>query len=193
MSTNSENKSVKKIFRYKLTDTVNDALALFTNVNRFNDRKEIKTAWQEWCNTHCALILDETRRLENLGWVGDDDTVKKKMWTSVRYYHMKKENKTIDGVVDGTHVSDTNDDNVKKRRKYITLDKMFLELIDRHINEQLTHDTFTPARSYELFVDAYDDNIKHAIKSMADKGLEEADFAFKLKKTYKNRYFNIVK
>ena len=106
---------------------------------------------------------------------------------------MKKENKTIDGVVDGTHVSDTNDDNVKKRRKYITLDKMFLGLIDRHINEHLTHDSFKPARSYELFVKAYDDNIKHAIKSMADKGLEESDFALKLKKTYKNRYFNIVK
>jgi hypothetical protein len=195
MSENSDNKDGKKIFRYKLSDEVNDALALFTSLNRYNERKEIKNAWQQWCSKNVILVQDESRRLENLGYSGDDATVKKKMWTSVRYYHMKKNTKTIGGggVVDGTHISDTNNVTVKKRRKYITLDREFLELIDKHINEQIKSITFTPARSYELFVDEYDDNIKRVVQSLEGKGLSEDDFAFKLKKTYKNRYFNIIK
>ena len=190
MSTITETKNGKKIFRFKLSDKVNDALVLFTSTNRFNDRKEIKTAWHEWCNSNIVLIQDESRRLENLGYSGD---IINKMWTSVRYYHMKKVNKTIDGVVDGTDVSEANEAKVNKRRKYISLDKSFLAIIDKHINEHIKLDTFTPARSYEMFVDAYDDNIKSAVKTLADKGLGKDDFDFKLKKTYKNRYFNIVK
>ena len=135
MSENSDTNDGKKIFRYKLSDEVNDALALFTSLNRYNERKEIKNAWQQWCSKNVILVQDESRRLENLGYSGDDSTVKKKMWTSVRYYHMKKNTKTIGGgVVDGTHISDTNNVTVKKRRKYITLDREFLELIDKHMS-----------------------------------------------------------
>lgn len=189
MSTNTQTKNSKKIFRFKLSEKVNDELALFTSANRFNDRKVIKSAWHDWCNCNIVLIQDESRRLENLGYSGD---IINKMWTSVRYYHMKRENKTMDGVVDGTDVSETNEDKVKQRRKYITLDKSFLSIIDKHINEHIKQDTFTPARSYEMFVDAHDDIIKCTIKSLVGKGLEKDDFDCKLKKTYKNRYFNIV-
>ena len=44
MSENSDTNDGKKIFRYKLSDEVNDALALFTSLNRYNERKEIKNA-----------------------------------------------------------------------------------------------------------------------------------------------------
>ena len=116
------NGNVKKIFRFKLSDQVNDALGLFTNANRFNERKEIKTGWEEWCDGNSGLIQDESRRLGNIGYTGDENDLKKKMWTSVRYYHMKKENKTIDGVVDGgaMGVSKCVEENKQKRRKYIT-------------------------------------------------------------------------
>lgn len=189
--------NAKKIFRFKLSDTTNDALELFTNANRFNERKEIKSAWQDWCNNNEQLIQDESRRLENLGYTGD---ITKKMWTSVRYYHMKKENKTIDGVVDGTanvtdsiENKDTTNDKKQKRRKYITLDKSILALIDKHIHEHIKFDSFTPAKGYSLFLDTFSDKIETVIKSCTEKGLEKHDVDNKLKKTYKNRYFNIVK
>ena len=191
MSTNNIN--IKKIFRFKMSDQINDALGLFTNTNRFNERKEIKELWKEWCTSNADLILDESRRLENLGWTGNVTT---KMWTSVRYYHMKKENKTLDGVVDGVVAADgvrDNEGNKQRRRKYITLDKLFLALIDTHIKGQLNNNTFSPARGYALFVDAYDTDIQRVIKSWVDTGLSKDDFDVKLKKTYKNRYFNIVK
>lgn len=187
---NKEMKDSKKIFRFKLSDTVNDALALFTSANRFNGRKEIKTAWQEWCNTNTVLIQDETRRLENLGYSGD---IINKMWTSVRYYHMKKENKTIDGVVDGTDATKNEEEKVSKRRKYITIDKSFLTLIDEHIKQNIKQETFKPAKSFEMFVNSYTDDIERIVNTVTDKGLSKDDFDTKLKKTYKNRYFNIVK
>lgn len=188
----STNINIKKIFRFKMSDRMNDALGLFTNTNRFNERKEIKAFWKEWCTSNADLIQDESRRLENLGWNGNVTT---KMWTSVRYYHMKKENKTLSGVVDGVVAADDGDNEGKKqrRRKYITLDKLFLALIDTHIKGQLNNNTFSPARGYALFVDAYDTDIQRVIKSWVDTGLSKDDFDVKLKKTYKNRYFNIVK
>ena len=189
MSTN-----IKKIFRFKLSDNVNDALGQFTNNHRFNERKEIKLGWEKWCNCNGGLIQDESRRLGNLGYSGDEDDLKKKMWTSVRYYHMKKENKTIDGVVDGSAVGGDEgvEENKQKRRKYITIDKSFLALIDKHINEHLNNTTFTPARAYTLFVDASKKDIQSVCESWVNKGLSKDDFDVKLKKTYKNRYFNIV-
>ena len=186
MSNNSKQKDAKKIFRFKLSDRINEELALFTNANRYNERNEIKTAWKEWCNSNDILIADELIRLVNLGYSGD---LKKKLWFSVRYYHMKKENKTIDGVVDGTDISNTNDDKTTKRRKYITIDKSFLALIDKHINEQIKHDTFTPAKSYKMFIDTYGDDINCAGRALFESiGLKQNDFYHKLKKTYKNRY-----
>ena len=191
MSTdNNENNDGKKIFRFKLSDHVNNELALFTSINRFNDRKEIKIAWQNWSKLNTMLIQDELRRLENTGYSGD---IIKKMWTSVRYYHMKKENKTIDGVVDGTDISNTNGDKTTKRRKYITIDKSFLAVIDKHIRESINLKTFKPAKSFEMFIECYADEIKHITETLVSKGLTKDDFDIKLKKTYKNRYFNIVK
>jgi len=191
MSTdNNENNDGKKIFRFKLSDQVNNELALFTSINRFNDRKEIKIAWQNWSKLNTMLIQDELRRLENTGYSGD---IIKKMWTSVRYYHMKKENKTIDGVVDGTDISNTNGDKTTKRRKYITIDKSFLAVIDKHIRESINLKTFKPAKSFEMFIKCYADEIKHITETLVSKGLTKDDFDIKLKKTYKNRYFNIVK
>jgi hypothetical protein len=182
--------NVKKIFRFKLSHDVSGALELFTNAHRFNLRNEIKIAWREWCDSNDILIQNETRRLENLGYTGN---IVKKMWTSVRYYHMKKVNKTICGIVDGERVTGSANEE-KTRRKYITYDdKTFLALIDQHIEKHHTNDTFTPARGYDMFLESYHTNINTVIKVLIDKGLSKDDVDFKLKKTYKNRYFNIVK
>jgi len=174
----------KKIFRFKLDDAVNEALAVFTSKHRFNKRKEFKNDWENWCGDNKDLIKNETRRLENLGYVGDCVS---KMWTSVRYYHIKK-----------AHAKDSADgcasaDEEKKKRTYIMYDKEFLSKMKNHIEKHVNNETFKPAIAFEQFKHIHDNDIQIVLADWISKGLLKDDFDIKLKKTYKNKYFNIVK
>ena len=173
-----ESSCTKKIFRFKLTDDVNEALAVFTSKHRFNTRQDFKAEWVTWCDTNNDLIINETRRLENIGYVGDCVL---KMWTSVRYYHMQKA------------CTKTGADSEKKKRTYIMYDKEFLSKMKCHIEKHMNDDKFKPAVAFELFKTTYANDIQIILANWITKGLQKDDFDIKLKKTYKNKYFNIVK
>jgi hypothetical protein len=181
----------KKIFRFKLSDEVNDALSQFTSLYRYNERKELKENWSNWCEENSDIILTEERRLLNLGYTGN---CLDKMFTSVRYYHIKKANKPDSRVKEDKSVeTDDNDSSSKKKRKYFTLDKKFLAIIDDHIKDNMSNKNFKPAKSFSNFTETQKETIKKECLVFIATGLSEEDFNIKLKKTYKNRYFNIVK
>ena len=130
----------------------------------------------------------ESRRLENLGYEGDCVA---KMFTSVRYYHAKKlaKQNNDDGIGGGEGTPATE----KKKRSYIVLDKAFLQKIDKHIKTHMTYDNFRPSVGYELFINTFTADIDEQKKQVCTETFIENDFILKLKKTYKNRYFNLVK
>lgn len=181
----------KKIFRFKLSDDCNTALADFTQKHHFNagDRKRFKQDWETWCSQNKDIIDIESRRLENLGYDGD---CLAKMFTSVRYYHIKKlAKKKQEEEVRETVISDEEPE--KKKRSYIALDKEFLKKIDEHITTHIKFDNFKPSVGYELFINTYDTIINEQKEKVCNDDFKEEDFNLKVKKTYKNRYFNLVK
>ena len=79
----------------------------------------------------------------------------------------------------------------KKRRKYVTLDKEFLEKMDDHILQVAMVDNMKPAYAFNNFTSLPDNMrlVDEQIKTMMEKDITEVEANNKIKKTYKNRYY----
>ena len=104
------------------------------------------------------------------------------MYKSARYYYSKKKQNYFD----------TNQK--QKRRQYVSVSSEFLQAIDNHINNIVKISSLSPAEGYEDFCKKNQILLSTEIITMS----EENDFdkiyiSSKLKKTYKNRYFYLLK
>ena len=103
------------------------------------------------------------------------------MYKSARYYFRKKSLTKIEP---------------KKRRKYISCDRDMLDAVDEHINNGINKqgNNFKPSDGYDDFVSSYQNIVKEEINRMIESGLcEKKAIIKKIKKTYKNRYFQIIR
>jgi len=160
------------IYRYKFADEVAQELDRFSKVHQYDDRHTFKEAWTEWTNDNEDLISTEVRRLTDLGYEGD---ALDKMFKSARYYHRKKST-------------------VKKtpavRRNYVGVQKELLEAMDKYIQENDSK----PAVGFVDFCKAHMELLKTEIDILRTHGItERQEIQNKIKKTYKNRYFMLIK
>tara|TARA_Y100000389_G_scaffold13341_4_gene11907 strand:- start:3191 stop:3742 length:552 start_codon:yes stop_codon:yes gene_type:complete len=170
--TQEEHRIQKKIYRFKFHPETQDHLTYFAHIHKYEDRVTFKENWETWVEDNKKLIDDETRYLENLGYVGN---VEQKMFKSVRYYFKNKTNDTQDPV---------------QRRNYISISRNILNMIDNHINNNMNDANYKPATGFVNFMEQ-NRNVIHTeterIKENNDLTQEIIDL--KIKKTYKNRYY----
>jgi hypothetical protein len=173
-----------KTHRFEFSKEIENDLREFSRIHKYDERKQLKECWQEWINieSNKQAIKNESDRLLNMGYKGD---AVKKMFTSIRYYYMKKK--------------PDNKDNKKQYRKiYTSLSPIILELIDNHIINQIKQKSennicnFIPSIAYLEFCKEYQYELLDEIKILKDV-LDDEEIINKLKKTYKNRYQNIKK
>ena len=160
-----------RIYRYKFTDDFINEIKKFIHIHRFDAIDVFKEAWEEWKVQNYHLVINEELQLKSKGYEGDVST---KMYKSVRYYYKNKP---------------LSRQEPKKRKVYIRLDADVLSLMDRHI----TDNTQKPSVSYGYFVEINADSLKLLEVSLIDKGLSKEDINAKIKKTFKNRYFRLIK
>jgi hypothetical protein len=178
MNKTEENPTVqpaKKTYRFKFSEAFLIKLKGFSRIHRFDDAIAFKDNWEIWCDGNAMEIKNETESLKTKGYEGDCMT---KMYKSVRYYFKNKSTKKKD---------------VKKRCKYIGLDPDFRDAIDEHIVEITVRQELKPKDGYINFMDStkYNDLIKLESLRLAAYDFNKKDILAKIKKTYKNRYFNI--
>ena len=179
MSINKDDNNVK-IYRFKLTNEVVEMINEFSKIHQYDDKKIYKEKWKEWLEKNSEIIDREKERLINLGC---NKNIEEKMYRSGRYYFRKK---TTD-----------QDKKVKQRRKYISCDINFIELIDNHINDNIKSlkTNFKPSKEYIDFEKTYNNEIKteiDRIHNLSEKNnVTKEDIVNKIKKTYKNRYYLI--
>jgi len=183
-------KIIIKTSRFVFSEDTVELLSEFAKLHHDDERKEYKAAWQEWIEEPDIkpLIETETERLQSLGFEGD---VLDKMFKSVRYYFRKK-NSTI-----------LEESESKSPRTYNTLPREMLKKIDEHIKEQIKSNLRinNDAQIIESVIKpstCFDDFCainKHLFLEMLDgeKATNERinQIVERLKKTYKNRYYNI--
>ena len=166
----------KTTYRFKMDDGFVDLLYQFAKLHQHDDRATYKEAWNAWLQEHSEEIERETTRLIASGYHGD---VKQKMYKSARYYFRKKPTKKSPP---------------KDRRKYIGGSGSLIEAMDMHIMENIKHDNYRPSTGYDDFCDTCEDIIREDILRFIQEGMTCSDeIKMKIKKTYKNRYFQYIK
>ena len=164
------------VFRFKFTQEVMDALFEFSKIHQYDGRKIFKESWSIWCDENEEFIRIEKQRLHELGYDGE---IEDKMYKSARYYFRKKRtDKTVP----------------KERRDYIGMSRDMLDAMDQHIYNGLLDNDFKPSEGFDDFCAQHTELLKIEINKMVKSGLKSASSVqLKVKKTYKNRHFLVIK
>ncbi len=185
----------KPVFRFNLSGEMVDALLDFSKTHQFDDRHSYADAWNEWKNApHISnMLAHEVERLQNLDYKGSAESIENKIFKSGRYYFRNKSFVKVPP---------------KPRGKYISVSKELICAMDEHIARGINNNdnngnndgqTPSPASPAELFNDFCKrcvDILKMEIERLIDLEQFSEDPALiivKIKKTYKNRAFQILK
>jgi hypothetical protein len=204
INTNNFDIQSKQIYRFKFSPQVITELQDFAKIHQFDDRLVFKTAWERWCETHKILIDNEINRLNMLNYDGD---ILDKMFKSARYYYRKK-SLNEDNNNDKLNLGEKGEKGEKegegekgeksesKRRYYISMNPIVLTNMDYHIQRNINNKQFSPAWGFDDFCHTHYGVLKDEIfrlynmhKHNQKTPLKSEDISLKIKKTYKNRYY----
>lgn len=166
-----------KTYRYKFSENVVKSLFEFSKLHQFDKRKDYKEAWEEWTKQNDEMIMTESRRLLMDGYNGN---VTDKMYKSARYYFRTKS---------------TSKTEPKKRRKYIACSSDFIDNIDEYITKKYKENKdFKPSDKYTSFCEYNKIEIQKEVDRIKKEDkLEDKEVLDKIKKLFKNRYFQLIK
>ena len=217
ISANNANARRARVLRFEFSTALIEHVAAFAQMHQYDDRKTYKAAWTEWmANDEIATIFNaDVKRLTDLGYKGD---VADKLYKSGRYYFRQKTygpgnvvprtpppNLSLQPEPMGVRGAKAR--LVPSRcalvapRRYVLLSRELLSAMDDHIERGLRQQTdFTPAKGFAAFAlgadgtDGTDIASYHSeiarLSEIMPTGEAVGD---KIKKTYKNRYFMLVK
>lgn len=165
----------KTTYRFKFSDELIDMISRFSKVHEFDDRKVFKEEWNKWLDENKEKITNEKMRLKEEGYEGD---VNNKLYHATRYYFRKK------------------DDNLKKEKKertYIKIDPEILGKMDEHIKYYIIDRKGKPSEGYTNFWEENKNTINEEIDDIKlNYNISVDEIKNKIKKTYKNRYNQII-
>ena len=182
-----------RVLRFEFSDALTDHLTAFAKLHQYDDRKTYKEAWAEWmANAEIATLFNaDAARLKCLGYAGD---VEDKLYKSGRYYFREKKVKANANANANANSVCKNNANVEKSRKYIMLSRELLSAMDDHIERGLRQeDAYTPAKGFVAFCQLNIDSYQSETARLSELMYTGDEVNNKLKKTYKNRYFILVK
>ena len=171
-----------QIFRYKFNQDIINSLTYFAKLHQYDSRNDYKEAWKVWYESNIDILQREADRITELGYSGN---IEDKMYKAARYYFRKKKS-------DETREEDKLD--FVKKRTYLPLNREFLDAIDRHILNNIDTENYTPASGFDNFCQTNTDILAEEIKYLKEIGEVDKDYiSSKIKKTYKNRYFQYTR
>ena len=183
------------VFRYKFNDDVTAVLSKFANDNESLPKKEYKEQWKNWLNSNEEFVRNERERLTSQGYNNIDVTTK--MFRTTKYYLRKNMEKSD---TDNNEPS-TNDDQFRKKIFFVSKD--LLKTMEEHISKAIS-ENISPSKSFQSFADNYKSDIENEIENITTKHTSDTEntenieqikstINEKIKKTYKNKYYNVTK
>jgi hypothetical protein len=164
------------IYRFKFSTDFMEKMYEFSKIHQYDERKVFKESWELWIKENEDSMNNEFRRLDELRYSGD---ILDKMFKSARYYFRKKS---------------TTKPEPRERRIYVSCHKDTLDSMDNHILKGINSDTYKPSDGFTDFCIQHTDLLKDEIKRLLQANMTDTEeIREKIKKTYKNRYFMIIK
>ena len=207
------------VFRFKLATTVFDNIRAFARIHQHEDRVTFKDSWKTWCDNNKTMIDDETKRLSDIGFdnnINDklfrtakyyfikktfknhtvdintsEQTLPPTVPPGVIYTPSTRNRRPVTGQEATSDANNQGDANNQDKKKYITISRTFLNTISNQIEKNIGNDSFTPCKGFKHFTENFNDNITNEIALIKEKlpGISDDDCNLKIKKTYKNKYF----
>ena len=169
--------TLTKTYRFKFNEEITTILNEFSKLHMHDDRDDYNQYWELWLLENIDIIKREESRLIEAGYDGD---INDKLYKSARYYYRKKTQKK--------------DQQKQKRREYVCVSGEFLEAIDLHINNIVKDSCLSPAHGYDDFCKKNQILLSTENIMLQQQNEFTKDYiSSKLKKTYKNRYFYLIK
>ena len=167
-----------KTYRFKFSNDIVGLLKKISLENKTKSKKEFDIIWDKFLIENNELINDEITLIKRNGYIGD---VNKKMYNSVRYYYCKKDD------------TNTDDKTNKKRKNYVGLPKEVLLNIDQHINNNIKDNNYKPSLGFDNYYTTNYNMLNELYINNYGCDYDKREFDNKIKKTYKNRHYNISK
>jgi len=167
-----------------MTSKTTEAVFEFAKIHQYDDRKQYKESWEKWCTEPeiATMLEQEIWELNDKGYKGN---IIDKMFKSSRYYYRNKD--TLDKAAE-----------TLERREYSRFSKPFLKAIDDYINSAIENDIrkVPPAKRFDDFCLNNQEIIGQEIQHMKQTtnhqtNLNVNETVQKIKKTFKNREYNI--
>ena len=184
-----------KIYRYKFSDTVNEYISNFSKMHVYDNNEILIEQYESFWKENIDEMNREMERLKQLGFTND---LKNAIFRSIKYYHIKKLKKQSE---------ESKQEKKETKRDYIKINKFIIQWIDTFIINNMKNKDFKPSKYYDIIImnEEFQNMIKEEKPKLVNKYikfLEENNevktdedienwWNLKIKKTYKNRYFNI--
>ena len=197
--TSSSQQTNGKIFRFKFQPELYESIIEFSEMHRYDDKDTLKESFETWCNEHSEQISFEDKILKQYNYTTEND-VKTKIYKSIKYYHIRNLNKkSNDSNESGGVVQDSS-----KKKKYgrtqeknINISQKFVENVKTYIMDNWYHDDFKPALYFKNFLEENKEVVereKSRIQQLyRNMNLDDNVIDFKIKKTFKNQYYTMMK
>lgn len=177
----------KKVFRFKFEKNIQDLVNEFSKLNTNKNREDFNKNWEIFIRSNSEVLDRERERVTRIGYSGNFD---EKLYKSARYYYSKKNNLNSNNLCILT-------DKIEKPKlcnNYIFVSDNLLSAIDKHIKDNYLNEKYKPSTGYDEFSNKNKLLISSEVVILInDYGLEKSYIFLKLKKTYKNRYYQITK
>jgi len=172
--------------------------------------KLFKKLWHVWIQSPVIhdLICQEIGRIRANHFVGPDEAIMEKMYTSARFYYRKKEKKEKKEKKVLIKEDNKKDDESDEKKIYIGFSNAFIQLMDIEIKKIILDEDdkvvenpikISQQQMMDIFMTSQIDKIREEIgqlKKKYDSLIQEfvADnIANKMKKAFQNRFYSICK
>jgi hypothetical protein len=172
------------VYRFKLDPAIVDAIAVFAKTHRDVDRRTFQSRWREWLGDNQSNVNRESNRLTQLGFRGSPVD---KMYKSARYYFRNKSDPSENPPFPARPKQ-------QSKRRYVPSSGQLRQAMDAHIENHIRDRDYTPANGFDHFCQTHVEVLRVEIGGLRTKGeANSVAIAAKMKKTYKNRYYQIAR
>jgi len=168
----------QNVFRFKFYQDLTDEMQNFARIHKHDSRLDFKENFDEWFNNNSELINREKFRLDSIGY---EDDIKVKLFRSIKYYYVKKS-------------PTKSPEKATRSVKYVQHQREFTQIITTYISSECIPLKKSPKDSYKSFLERFNNEISTEINNLNEKfNISKEDSENKIKKTFKNQYFQLNK